>query len=103
MTSMTTQTQRTRFRLLLKALVFAVMAFVLTAVVGGVWTALLAVNLTTSPAVPWSVAVMALLLWLLWRYLGGAGWPRASAEARRGYLRARRVSGRVFVWAVTAG
>jgi membrane protease YdiL (CAAX protease family) len=103
MAGMTTQTQQDRSRLLLKALLFAVMAFVLTAVAGGVWTALLAVNLATSPAIPWSVAVMAPLLWLLWRYLGGAGWPRRTAGARRRYLRARDASGRVFAWAVTAG
>jgi len=103
MASMTAQTQQNRSRLLLKALLFAVMAIVLTAVTGGIWTALLSVNLTTSPAIPWSVAVMALLLWLLWRYLGGAGWPRSTADARRRYLRARRISGRVFAWAVVAG
>jgi membrane protease YdiL (CAAX protease family) len=103
MTSMTTQTQQNRSRLLLKALLFAVMAFVLTAVTGGIWTALLGVNLATSPAIPWSVAVMALLLWLLWRYLGGAGWPRSTADARRRFLRARRTSGRIFAWAVAAG
>jgi len=103
MASMTAQTQQNRSRLLLKALLFAVMAIVLTAVTGGIWTALLSVNLTTSPAIPWSVAVMALLLWLLWRYLGGAGWPRSTADASRRYLRARRISGRVFAWAVVAG
>jgi membrane protease YdiL (CAAX protease family) len=103
MASMAAQTQQNRSRLLLKALLFAVMAIVLTAVTGGIWTALLSVNLTTSPAIPWSVAVMALLLWLLWRYLGGAGWPRSTADARRRYLRARRISGRVFAWAVVAG
>lgn len=82
---------------------FAVLALVLTAVVGGIWAALLAANLATSPAIPWAVVVMAVLLWLLWRYLGGAGWPRGVAEARRQYLRARRVPGRVFLWAVVAG
>jgi membrane protease YdiL (CAAX protease family) len=79
------------------------LAIVLTAVAGGIWSALLAINLATNPAIPWAVAVMAVLLWLLWRYLGGAGWPRGTAEARRQYLRARRVPGRVFTWAVGAG
>ena len=51
---------------------FALLAFVLTAVAGGVSTALLAANLEPSPAIPWAVVVMAVLLWLLWRYLGGA-------------------------------
>jgi membrane protease YdiL (CAAX protease family) len=82
---------------------FGALALVLTAVVGGIWTALLTVNLATSPAIPWAVAVMGLLLWLLWSYLGGAGWPRGTAEARRHSLRARRVPSRVFLWAVGAG
>jgi membrane protease YdiL (CAAX protease family) len=82
---------------------FAILAFVLTAVVGGIWTALLAVNLATSPAIPWAVVVMGLLLWLLWRYLGGAGWPRGTADARRRYRRASRVPARAFAWAVAAG
>lgn len=104
---MTPQTTPTRSGLLSRRFVvivgFGALALVLTAVVGGIWTALLTVNLATSPAIPWAVAVMGLLLWLLWSYLGGAGWPRGTAEARRHSLRARRVPSRVFLWAVGAG
>lgn len=82
---------------------FALLAFVLTAVAGGVWTVLLGVNLATTPAIPWSVVVMAALLWLLWRYLGGAGWPRRTSDARHRYLRARLVTGPVFRLAILAG
>jgi membrane protease YdiL (CAAX protease family) len=82
---------------------FALMAFVLTALVGGVWTALLALNLATTPVIPWSVAVMGAVLWLVWAYLGGAGWPRRSAAARQRYRRARPVPRGDFVWAVVAG
>lgn len=79
------------------------LAFALTALAGGVWTALLALNLSVSPAIPWAVVVMGALLWALWRYLGGA-WPsHATAEARRRSLRARRVSGAALAWALTAG
>src|SRR5262249_19583130 len=92
-----------RSRQLLMAVGFWVMAFVLTAVAGGVWTALLAINLDASPAIPWAVAVMGVLLWAVWRYLGGAGWPRRTADARRRYLRARRVPRTIFAWAVVAG
>src|SRR6516225_1935030 len=98
------QTPPTRSKLHPRGLVlvvgFGALAVVLTAVTGGVWAALLTINLALSPAIPWAVVVMALLLWLLWRYLGGAGWPRGTAEARRAYLRARRTSGRVFAWAL---
>ena len=93
--------------LLLRRIIFAIgfgaLAFVVTAVVGGVWAALLAINLATRPAVPWSVVVMAGILWLLWRYLGGAWLPRSASDARRRLLRARRVPGSLFAGAVVAG
>jgi membrane protease YdiL (CAAX protease family) len=96
-------TALSRSRRIILAVGFGALALVVTAVAGGIWTALLSVNLTTSPAIPWAVAVMAVLLWLLWRYLGGAWWPRTTADARRRSLRARRVPGQVFAWAVVAG
>ena len=80
-----------------------ILAFVLTVGAGGVWTVLLISNLTTSPAIPWAVFVMALLLWLMWQYLGGKWRPASTSEARRRYLRARLLPGRVFAWAIGAG
>lgn len=85
------------------ALWIALLALVITLVADGVWAALLLANLQISPAVPWAVVVMALALWLLWRYLGGEGWPRGTATAQRRLLRARPVSAPVFGWAVAAG
>src|SRR5215469_14157909 len=79
------------------------LALLLTLLAGGVWTTLLVANLALSPAIPWSVAVMAVLLWLMWKYLGGRWGPRSTSEARRRYLRARRVPGRVLAWALLAG
>ncbi|HET9109877.1 MAG TPA: CPBP family intramembrane glutamic endopeptidase [Ktedonobacterales bacterium] len=81
----------------------AALAFALTALVGGIWTVLLATNLATSAVVPWSVVVMVALLWALWRYLGGAWRPRHTADARRQLLRARRVSAPTLTWAMAAG
>lgn len=82
---------------------FGILALVLTVTIGGIWTALLAANLATSPAIPWAAAVMALLLVLLWRYLAGAGWPRHTSDSRRHLLCANRLPGRVFAWAMLAG
>jgi len=79
------------------------LAFVLTVVAGGVWTVLLISNVATSPAIPWAVVVMALLLWLMWQYLGGKWGPQSTSEARRRYLRAKPLSGQVFAWALVAG
>ena len=79
------------------------MALILATFAGGVWTALLMSNLATSPAIPWAVAVMALLLWVMWQYLGGRWWPRSTSQARRRYMRARRLPGEVFAWALLAG
>jgi membrane protease YdiL (CAAX protease family) len=82
---------------------FGLLAFAITILAGGIWSALLVVNLRSSPAVPWSVPAMALLLWLIWSYLGGKGWPRSTSDARRHYLRANRRSGQTYLWALVAG
>jgi hypothetical protein len=80
-----------------------ILAFVLTVSAGAVWTVLLISNVATSPAISWAVAVMALLLWLMWQYLGGTWRPQSTSEARRLYLRARPLSGQVFALALVAG
>ena len=49
----------------------AILAFVILAFGQGVWAALFTTNLKTSPKIPWAVAMMALVLWVMWRYLGG--------------------------------
>ena len=80
-----------------------VFVLILTLFVGGVWSILLIANLTTSPAIPWAVFVMGLLLWLLWQYLDGKGLPRSTSAARHRYLRAHFVSRPIFLWSMAAG
>ena len=75
----------------------------ITLFAGAVWAALGLTNLKTSPAIPWSVPIMALLLWLMWRYLRGDGPPQRTSEDRRRLLRANPVSGRAFAWSLVAG
>ncbi len=87
----------------LKLLGFGVLAFAITTLAGGIWSALLVTNLRTTPAIPWSVPAMAALLWLAWGYLGGKGPPRRTSEARRCYLRASKRSARTYMWAWIAG
>src|SRR5271165_6063004 len=79
------------------------LAFLLTVLIGGVWTAILVANLRMTPAIPWAAAPMAVVLWLIWSYLGGTWRPASTQDARRRYLRARRVPERVFIWALMAG
>jgi membrane protease YdiL (CAAX protease family) len=86
-----------------KVVGFGLLAFAITILAGGIWSALLVTNLRSSPLAPWSVPAMALLLWLMWSYLGGRGWPRSTSEGRRRYLRANRRSGRTKLWALVAG
>ena len=69
----------------------------------GIWSALVVANLRTSATVPWSVPAMAIVLWLIWRYLDGAWWPRRTSDVRHRLLRARALSMRVFAWSVLAG
>jgi membrane protease YdiL (CAAX protease family) len=64
---------------------------------------LFAANLRYFPSVPWAVPLTAVYLWFFWRYLGGAGPPDSTADARRVSLRAKSVSGRVWAWSLLAG
>src|SRR5206468_256254 len=73
------------FRRALSTAVFCLFVFGATLAVQGIWSALLVANLQTTPALPWSVPVMAALLWALWSYAGGrahAGGPRALPARR---------------------
>jgi membrane protease YdiL (CAAX protease family) len=88
---------------LISLVAFCVVALAATLTVQVVWSGILTTNLKVSPAIPWSVAVMALLLWAIWRYFGGAWWPASTKAARRRYRRAEPVPGRCFVWAIVAG
>lgn len=82
---------------------FCLVALLATLLAQGIWSGLLAANLRVSAAVPWSVVVMALLLWAIWRYFGGAWWPDSTREARRRYRRAEPVPVPLFGWAMVAG
>jgi membrane protease YdiL (CAAX protease family) len=82
---------------------FGLLAFAITVLAGGIWSALLVANLRSSPAIPWSVPLMAILLWLMWGYLGGRGWPRSTSATRHHYLRANRRSARTYLWSFAAG
>ena len=61
----------------------SIVAFVIALFLQGVWSALIAANLKTSPAIPWSVPVMAFLVWLAWQYLGGKWWPRNTRMVKK--------------------
>jgi membrane protease YdiL (CAAX protease family) len=87
----------------LRIILFGLLALAITFLAGGIWNALLLTNLQKFPSVPWSVPTMALLLWLMWSYLGGKGWPRSTSDARRHYLRADRKSAQTYLWLFVAG
>lgn len=67
------------------------------------WSVLVSANLQLSPAFPWAVPVMAVYLWLFWRYLRGSGWPRRTSEIRRTRLRVSRPTGQSWRWSLLAG
>lgn len=69
----------------------------------GNWIAILGRwQLTQGAAVPWAIAPMALYLRAYWGFLGG-GWGADGAATRRLYLRATRVSARLWLPSLTAG
>src|SRR5437867_622346 len=80
-----------------------VVAFAIALLPQGLWSALILFNLKVSPTVPWAVVLMAGLLWMMWRYLGGTYPPRRTAETRRRHLRAVLLPWRILVPALLAG
>ena len=86
-----------------RMIVTALGALVATAVGSAIWGGLLTVNLSTTPAVPWSAPVTWLLLWLAWRYAGGTGPPARTQASRRAALRGRIIDRSRFVLALVAG
>jgi membrane protease YdiL (CAAX protease family) len=82
---------------------FSLVVLLATLVAQVIWTGILATNLKVSPAIPWAVVVMAVLLWATWRYFGGAWWPPSTKAARRRYRRANAVPPPVFGLAMIAG
>jgi len=88
----------------LPVMVRAVLAGALATVAGTIpWAALVAVNLKFLPAIPWSVPVAAVYIWLLFRYLRGAGWPASTSQARRESCRANPVRDDLYGGAMVAG
>lgn len=80
------------------------LAFAILFVGQAIWGGLLAANFKNSPqAAPWSVPAMAVVLWVIWTYLGGSWWPRTTSAARRRGLRANPVSGTDFLLSCLAG
>src|SRR6202035_3171064 len=84
-------------------LVRAVVVGELILTVGGLPELLLFVNLKHAPAIPWSLATTAIWLWLCWRYLDGAGWPRSTSQQRKRDLRGRPLPAQVWRWSLLAG
>lgn len=81
----------------------AVVALTIAIVPQGIWSALISINLRTTPVIPWAVIVMAVVLIFFWRYLGGEFPPLRTSGTRRHRLRANRVPLEVFALAVLAG
>ena len=87
---------------ILRVVLSGLLALAITFFGGGIWSFLLVANLQKGPSIPWSVPAMALLLWLMWSYLAGKGWPASTSEARHHYLRANRKSRNTYLWSFLA-
>ena len=68
------------------------------------WAVLVSANTRHLSTLPWAVPVMAMYLWLYWRYLvRGWGWPRSTADARRRNARANPLPPEAWGPALLAG
>jgi membrane protease YdiL (CAAX protease family) len=79
------------------------LAYALTLLTGGIWLALIVGNLKTTPSIPWSIVVMAALLWAIWQFLNGKWKPESTSGIRHHLMRANSVPQRTLVWALLAG
>lgn len=52
------------------------------------WQILAQLNVLTTPSIPWSTPLTAILLWAYFRYFGGNWGPRSTQDFRRACLRA---------------
>jgi len=86
------------------AAVRAILAgFAILMIGGSVSGALMFANLKLMPTIPAFLPGTVVWLCLVWQYLGGSGWPRATSIRRRDALRAQRLSPRTWLWALVAG
>jgi membrane protease YdiL (CAAX protease family) len=82
---------------------YGLLALFIIAAAGAIWGALVLTNLKTAASFPWCFPALLVVLWVLWRYLGGWGWPQSTAEKRRRLRRANPVSGAAFGWTALTG
>lgn len=75
--------------------------FVFTVLTMG-WNALIIPNMTLSPAIPWSVPLGLLYLWVVFKYFNGKWGPRSTSVARSQSMRARRLARREWASAMPA-
>ncbi len=72
--------------------------FLVFAIAGSVaWTAIIVLV----PA-PWSIVLMAGVLWAYLRYFSGSWWPTSTAEARRRNFRNTKLTAKVWKWSLLA-
>lgn len=77
--------------------------FAILMIGGSVSGALMLMNLKLAPGIPAFLPGTVLWLWLVWLYLDGRGWPRATSIRRRDALRAQALSARMWLWALVSG
>jgi membrane protease YdiL (CAAX protease family) len=88
----------------LPVLVQAVLTGLAVATAGTIpWAIIVSANIKHQPALPWAVPIMAVYLWLFWRYVRGEGWPQSTAAARRVSSRANSLPADLWGPALLAG
>jgi membrane protease YdiL (CAAX protease family) len=78
-------------------------AFAITLVGQTLWGLMAMVNVRLTPAIPWSAAIMPVILVVLVGVLSGRLGPKAGAEARRALVPLAPVSGRAWLWSIAGG
>ncbi|MCK4725907.1 MAG: CPBP family intramembrane metalloprotease [Anaerolineales bacterium] len=82
-----------RIPILIRAVVSGFLVYFVVGFVA--WLAIVALI----PA-PWSLVIMALVLWIYLKYFSGRWWPKTTAATRSEYFRATKLSTGVWKWSL---
>ena len=62
------------------------------------WSVIALSNIKLSPGIPWSFPLMAILLFLIWKYLDGKGIPKSTQKTRHLWMRANALPSSLRKW-----
>ncbi len=84
-----------KFPIWLKAIFFG---FIILEIVTRLWSVIALTNIKLTPDIPWSFPLMAIVLFLVWKYLDGQWIPKSTQRIRHLWMRANSLTSKKRKW-----